>query len=268
LQQLTVRAFTSSPSVLTPSAPSPASPPLSVTRVAAVRGPRRNRLSRDLHDGVGQSLTTLLMEIRVAIDRGFAGRDDLLILEREAENTIKAVRALAYQVRRRSPLANPLEDARQYGERLLAGSSGRLRWTDERTSFRLAHRVATEVAWVVRESITNGVQHGMASTVDVRLSDFQNRIRVTVRDDGHGFETELPRATPEGRGLGLLGNAERMAEVGGIFTVRSRPGEGTMVLLEAPRFLRRRAVEGPNIQAAMPLMMAVGADEVAAIAGI
>lgn len=243
MQTTALRALEASRTVL-PAAMAPAgSVPLTVTGIAAIPGGRRSRLSRDLHDGVGQSLNALLVEIRVAIKRGSATRDDLLILEREAETALGSVRALAYRVRQRSRLADPLAQAQRYAERLLAASGATLRWIDERVTGRLAPLVAKEVAWSIRESVTNAISHGLAGIVEVRLLESEGRLRVTIRDDGMGFEPDALRATPEGRGLGLLGNAERMAEIGGIFTILSRPGEGTVVILEAPRFLRRKAAE-------------------------
>jgi signal transduction histidine kinase len=220
-------------------------------RVAAVSLTSHSRLARELHDGVGQSITALLVEIRVALDRGEAGRDDLLVMEREAANALQAVRWLAYGVRQRA-LSDQLGDARRYGDRLLAATGGVLRWIDERSNPRLAHRVSKQLAWSIRESITNAVRHGDAGLVEVRLSESAGRVRVTVRDDGIGFLPEEAHPTPDGRGLGLLGNAERMAEVGGLFNVRSRPGEGAVVVLEAPRYLRRMIVaRSPALQLAL-----------------
>jgi signal transduction histidine kinase len=219
------------------------STPLTVTGVSAVPRGRRSRLSRDLHDGVGQSLTTLLVEIRVAIERGHATRDDLLILEREAENALASVRAVAYRVRQGADHVDPLGRAQRYAERLVAVPGATLRWIDERVTGRLSPQVAKEVAWSIRESVTNAINHGLAGLVEVRLLESGGRLRVTIRDNGMGFEPDRLHATPEGRGLGLLGNAERMAQIGGTFTIRSRPGEGAVVILEAPRFPRRSGAE-------------------------
>ncbi|HEY9286453.1 MAG TPA: ATP-binding protein [Candidatus Dormibacteraeota bacterium] len=216
-----------------------------VANVPAVRG-RRSRLSRDLHDGVGQAITTLLVEVRVAMERGQATRDDLLIIEQEAENALRSVRALAYSVRQRSLVADPLGQAQRYAERLINASGASLRWIDQRTSRRLSVHVARELAWTIRESITNALDHGLANTIEVRLLEAEGRIRVTIRDNGVGFEPNALQLTPEGQGLGLLGNAERMAQIGGIFSIRSRPGEGTLVILEAPRFLRRNLSSKPS----------------------
>jgi signal transduction histidine kinase len=243
-----VRAHDVSPSVIGTS--SPAAWSVSPRVVAlGVPGGRQSRLARDLHDGVGQSIIGLLVDIRVAIERGYASRDDLLIIERETENALNALRALAYQVRTRSPLVDPFAQARLYAEHLLVASGSTLRWIDDREGRRLSPRVATELACSIREAVTNAIAHGRARLVEVRLAESEGRIRISVRDDGVGFEPESLEPTPEGRGLGLLGTAERMAEVGGIFTLRSRPGEGTVVVLEAPRFPGRRMAVRPSMPA-------------------
>lgn len=234
-----MRARVMSPSVIAAGAIVAGSPSPSVV-VSSVTAGRRNRLARDLHDGVGQSITCLLVDIRLAIERGHASRDDLLLIERQTENVLSALRAVAYQVRRRSTLVDPLGDAQEYAEHLLAASGATLRWIDDRASRELSPRVATELGFCIRESITNAIAHGLARLVEVRLAEAESRIRITVRDDGVGFEPDSLEPTPEGRGLGLLGTAERMAGIGGIFVVRSRPGEGTVIVLDAPRLVARK----------------------------
>jgi signal transduction histidine kinase len=213
-----------------------------VAQLAALVPTSRSRLARELHDTVGQSINALLMEIRVAIDRGQAGLDDLLILEQEAEAALQHVRALAYRVRRRA-MSDPLLEAKRYGERLVALGGAGFRWIDQRTNPQLARKVAGEIASIIRESVTNAVRHAGAALVEVKLTEADGRVRVTIRDDGTGFSPMELKPSADGRGLGLLGNSERMAELGGVFTVRSRPGDGTVVVLEAPRYVRRSAPE-------------------------
>ena len=218
----------------------PGSSSPSVPEIRVAPGSWRGRVSRDLHDGVGQSITSLLVNVRVAIERGHAGRDELLIVEREAEAALNAIRALAYQVRRRSSLAEPLAQARRDAEQFMAAAGSSLRWLDRRPTGQLSPRVASALAGSIRESITNAVRHGRAQLVEVELTESDDRISVTVRDDGVGFVAESLQPTADGRGLGLLGNTERMVAIGGTFTINSRPGEGTVVVLEAPRFPARK----------------------------
>jgi len=200
----------------------------------------RARLARDLHDGVGQSITALLVQIRAALAVGEGTPAVLQILEGEAQEALHSLRRLAYGLRQ-GPSSEPLDDARQYAERLVEPAGITLEWIDERLNPRLPFRVSNPLAWSIRESISNAVTHGGARTIEVRLLDSRQWTRVTIRDNGIGFSPQNIRPTPDGRGLGLAGNAERMAEIGGHFSVRSRPGEGAVVLLRAPRQLHRPA---------------------------
>ena len=217
----------------------------------------RDRFARDLHDGVGESLNTLLIQIRVALARGEASRADLHVLEQAAQSALQSVRVLAYGARRH-PTADALEEARRYAESVLMASGVSLMWIDERAGARLTERLAKHLAWSVRESVTNVARHANARSVEVRLIELEQRVRISIRDDGDGFSPEAVRPTPEGRGLGLLGNRERMAEIGGV-SIRSAPGEGTLVLVEAP-MLRRRPSAALSRSAA-PLRIGLRLDE-------
>jgi two-component system sensor histidine kinase NreB len=216
----------------------PASAPQKRAPLPVVLWTNPSPLARDLHDGVGQSIGALLVQIRVALARGEAGPDDLRVFEEEAQKALSSVRALAYGLRRDSS-PDPLQVTRRYAERILEGTPTRLAWTDNRKVGRLSVKVARQLAWSIRESITNVAHHACASLVEVRLEESGRAVRATIRDDGIGFSPETFQLTADGRGLGLLGNAERMAEIGGICHVISSAGQGTHVVLEAPRSLRR-----------------------------
>jgi signal transduction histidine kinase len=220
-------------------------------------------VARDLHDGVGQSLNSLLVQIRVAMARGEATPDDLRSFEHGAQEALHTVRTFAYSVRLNAA-SEELEAARRFAERIVATSGSTFGWVDLRHNRQLGRKVASQVAWVIRESVTNAVRYARAAGVEVRLEDSNGRVRVTVRDDGAGFSPENLKTTPEGRGLGLMGNAERMAEIGGIFTLRSSPGHGTVVLLEVPRYPRRSAAVRARAKASR--LLQEGATE--AVAGI
>jgi signal transduction histidine kinase len=90
-----------------------------------------------------------------------------------------------------------------------------------------------EIARVLKESVNNIVRHANANAVRIRIQYPEGRIRVTVHDNGVGFSPREVRLTREGRGLGLLGNRERLERLGGTFGVRSSKGGGTLVTAEA-----------------------------------
>jgi signal transduction histidine kinase len=183
----------------------------------------RQRLAREVQDGVGQALSTLLLQVRAAMTEGRAGPDDLQGLEQIACRAVDGARTLAYGIRRLDGSIRTLEEARGYAETMLRSVQCRLSWTEERTELKVAGRVLREITHVVEEAITNVVRQASASLVRVRVEYPDGRIRVTIHDDGAG-------------GLGLPDSSQRLARVGGSFEVRRAPdGGGTLVVVEAGR---------------------------------
>ncbi|TMC32838.1 MAG: hypothetical protein E6J28_14540 [Chloroflexi bacterium] len=194
----------------------------------------RQRLAREVHDGVGQALSTLLVQVRVAMAEGTAGLDDLQLLERAACRAVDGARAVAYGIRHLERGIGALEEARSFAETMLRSVHCRLSWTEERNDLKIASRVLREIAHVIKESITNVVRHAKATSVRVRVEYPDGQIRVTIHDDGIGFSLQEARPTSDGQGL--LGSSERLARVGGTLDVRSAlNGGGTLVLIEARR---------------------------------
>ena len=196
----------------------------------------RQRLARDLHDKVGQSLSALLVQIRCAIAEGKAEPHDLQILEQAARGAVDGAVTLAYGIRNLEHGIGALEEARSYAETMLRSVHCRLSWTEERTDLKIASRVLREIAHVIKEAVTNIVRHAKATSVRIRVEYPDGRIRVTIHDDGIGFSVHEARPSSDGRGLGLVGCFERLSRVGGTFDVRSTPNRGgTLVLIEARR---------------------------------
>ncbi len=81
---------------------------------------------------------------------------------------------------------------------------------------------------IVQEALNNVVRHAQASAAHVRLQWENERINLMVQDDGTGFDAERVR------GLGLLGMEERVHHLGGVFTVDSHPGRGTLLTIQLP----------------------------------
>src|SRR5438094_3420915 len=192
----------------------------------------RQRLAREVHDGVGQALSALLEQIRGAIAAGQASPDALQVLQRAGTRAVDGGRSLAYGIRHLERGIGALEEARSYAETMLRSVHCRLSWTEERNDLKIASRVLREIARVIKESITNIVRLAEATSVRVRVEYPDGRIRVSIHDDGASHHV----AMPSGDGLGLVERSERLARVGGTVDVRSAPnGGGTLVLIEARR---------------------------------
>jgi signal transduction histidine kinase len=90
--------------------------------------------------------------------------------------------------------------------------------------------IAHDILRIVQESLTNVARHAGAASVLVQLETLGDRLRVTVQDDGVGFD---PEQTPEQRGsYGLRGMEERAAHLGGNLVIHSAPGDGTTITLD------------------------------------
>ena len=92
---------------------------------------------------------------------------------------------------------------------------------------------------IVQESLTNCARHAEAKSVVVKLASEEGRYVVCIVDDGKGF---VP--THEGRGIGLIGIEERVAEIKGLFKLSSLPGTGTKLYVSIPLVQRSEGEQG------------------------
>jgi len=199
----------------------------------------RQRIAREVHDEVGQALSGLLVHLRYAVTKGQASPEELQLMERAARSAMDGARALAYGFRNLQRGIGALEGARSFADTLLRAARCNLSWIEERTEVAVPGRTLGEVSRVIKEAVSNVVRHAQANMTRVRVQYPDERIRVTIRDNGVGFIVDDVRPTKDGRGLGLVGSAERLARVGGTFKVTSMPGKGTLVVIEAPRTPKR-----------------------------
>jgi signal transduction histidine kinase len=88
---------------------------------------------------------------------------------------------------------------------------------------------------ITQEALRNAIQHADASEIEVRLTSYPDRLRLTVTDDGQGIagSVEPGRFVAQGH-LGLAGMRERAAMIGGKLEVQTAPDYGTVVVLELP----------------------------------
>ncbi|MBO4275110.1 two-component sensor histidine kinase [Microbispora triticiradicis] len=192
-------------------------------RILATREEERRRLRRDLHDGLGQTLSSMAMTINVArlsLKDSVTAADKLLVDLRSGMDAVAAdIRHLVYGLRPPALDEHGLEGA----IRALAGEgppATLVTVTGDLADLPAAVEVA--VYRIVQEALTNVRRHARAGTahVDVTRSEV---LRVRVGDDGAGVPTTA-RA-----GVGSASMRERAAELGGGCTVTSSPDGGTVV---------------------------------------
>lgn len=190
------------------------------------RDAERLRISRDIHDLTGHSLTALTIELEVALHHTHADPDAAHHhVERArgiAKNMLSNVRLAVGELRARSP---SLESALRG---IVAGSHGADISLSIPSAVQLDTDAATAVLRCVQEAITNVLRHSSASRVEVSLASEGAGYRLTVRDDGEG--TDRIRA-----GNGLNGMRERIGALGGTLDAHSSPGAGFTVTAWLPR---------------------------------
>jgi signal transduction histidine kinase len=197
----------------------------------------RARIAHDLHDGLGQNLTTMLMRLRVLEDSA----DDAASRENVAELQAITTASLA-EIRRvvrdtRPPSLDDLGLCAALEKQLshVTEASGLRTMLDcsSATAVRLPTAVETMLFRVVQEAVTNVVRHAAATELRVVIAVTENEARAEVSDNGIGFDI---RQVMQGRdrSFGLLGMHERARSFGGSVTFESRPGQGTRVTVAAP----------------------------------
>ncbi|MFG1944765.1 ATP-binding protein [Nonomuraea sp. NPDC048826] len=199
-------------------------------RILAAREEERRRLRRDLHDGLGQSLTGMAMVInaaRLSLRRSPDQAERLLADLRTGMDAISGdIRQLVYGLR--PPAIDELGLTGAVEE--LARTPEEPATTVETAGDLAGLPAAVEVAAyrIVQEALTNARKHAAAARVTVRLERDNGLLRVTVADDGSGMPPDV-RA-----GVGLGSMRERAAELGGTCAVRAREGGGTVVTATLP----------------------------------
>lgn len=208
-------------------------------RVLFAQEEERKRISRELHDEVGQILTgvtvrlaTLKREAAVnarGVERRLAGTQRLL------QKTMRIVHGVARELR--PPILDDLG--------LIPALHAFMRQFTKRTRIpitfsaspaveRLNGDKRTVLYRVGQESLTNIAKHAHASRIRVDIRKIEGDAHLEIHDDGRSFPVHRVLTSGKVTRLGLLGMRERVEMVGGVFTVESAPGRGTTVRAQVP----------------------------------
>ncbi|SEH12264.1 two-component system, NarL family, sensor histidine kinase UhpB [Thermoleophilum album] len=190
----------------------------------------RRRIARELHDEIGQGLTTALLLLRRGRETGPDAERERLDEAREIiKDTLHGVRRILAELRPESLEELGLGSALMNLARRVAAASG----IDVRADVpqqlpRLSREVELAVFRTAQEALTNVLRHARAERVWVRLDCDEQMLRLRVEDDGRGFDGETA-------GRGTQGMVERAFAVGGRLRFgRRADGRGTTVELEVP----------------------------------
>jgi signal transduction histidine kinase len=191
----------------------------------------RRKLSRELHDQLGQTSAALVAELahlEREVENG-PRRDRITAARLLAEESVRSIRDVSLLLR-----PSMLDDLG-----LLPAIRWQVREVRRRTQLKvhinaddiaedLSDPVRTCIYRVVQEALNNCVKHSDASAVSVELHQNDTTLSVRVQDDGHGFHPA------NDKGIGLLGMGERVQRLGGVLAIQSQPGQGTILSVSLP----------------------------------
>ncbi len=197
----------------------------------------RNRLAREIHDTLAQGLTATALQLESAdalLDAGSDAEQARGPLRRAlslTQSNLEEARRSVLDLRAAPLEGRPLSEAlKALVERWEAETCLGARYAAVNGSRPLPPRVEAALYRICQEALTNVARHAEAGRVEVRLVATPQEVRLSVEDDGRGFDA----SSVPGDRHGLVGMRERAQMLGGALEVRSTPGEGTRVEASVP----------------------------------
>ena len=210
---------------------------LLLAKVISAQEDERKRVARELHDETGQTLTSMLVSLKVAEDSTDpATRKRITELRALTSQALERVHEMATELR-----PSILDDiglvaavkryTEEYSKNIGIPVDSHISGFGDQ---RLSPEIEITVYRIIQEALTNIVKHAEAFRVSVIMSLAYSTLTAIIEDDGKGFDIKGPMKSGNGKSLGLFGMNERAYLVGGNLTIESNPGSGTSVFLEIP----------------------------------
>jgi signal transduction histidine kinase len=209
-------------------------------RTRSIEG-ERSRVSRDIHDGILQTLLSVDIQLDV-LRRGVVAAPEqtaaeLEILQKTVRNETEELRRMVTDMRPlRVESADLVDLMRGFAERFRNESGPALDLLTDAAALQVPDRICRELFQIYREALHNVKKHARATHVVVKLWQDDSQVVLVIDDNGEGFSfagrftgDELDRLR-----LGPISIKERTRSVGGVLTVESTPGHGARLTVEIP----------------------------------
>lgn len=197
----------------------------------------RKRLSREIHDGPAQMMANVMLRSDL-IERVYNehGGEEALVeirsLKKMVRNALYEVRRIIYDLR---PMA--LDDLgivptlRKYLQTIEEyHNSTKINFRNIGEERRLPSQHEVALFRLVQESVQNALKHAECSEISVKLEIKNGRVAAVIKDNGKGFDKNEIKAAS----FGLIGMKERVELVGGQLSIDSKPGAGTIIIIQIP----------------------------------
>lgn len=198
-------------------------------RVVSIQEEERGRIARDIHDGIGQALSAVQIELRLAGTRPDDAQAHVNRASELCEATIADLRRVVHDLRPVDLGATTLGDALRAVTERFERASGIETSFSAPAGLCVPEKAAPCLLRVLQEALNNVRRHAGAREVGVVLESADGWVSMSVTDDGRGFD-----AAAKTGGAGLRGIRERCAFLGGGAAIESKPGAGARVSVRLP----------------------------------
>lgn len=198
----------------------------------------RKRVSRELHDGIGQSLYSIIVKLNVTYQRisSVEDRKNLAEVLEIVENTMGEIRRISHSLR---PAI--LDDLglipalRSYLENFMKTYQIRVNINFSGKDDRLCPEIETHLYRICQEALTNIAKHAHAQIVNFSLLIKKDYVLLMIQDDGIGFSVKNIKNDPNKKGVGLFSMKERVDILKGQFDIFTEKGKGTKIIVQIPK---------------------------------
>ena len=192
----------------------------------------RERIAQDLHDEIGSSLGSIALIAQDILAEGAQSgqaREDLIEIKEIADETVDAMRDITRLMQSERYGTDDLPTLlRETADRMLRGIPHTLDLDDHAQTRRLSVDRQRDLMLMFKEALHNITRHAAATEVHITLKQTHNDLILTIRDNGHGFDT-----TAKSTGMGLTNLHRRAAKHQGSTDIASSP-QGTILTLTLP----------------------------------
>jgi signal transduction histidine kinase len=198
----------------------------------------RHRIARELHDGIGQNLSLIRLNLSKLSDKLSTTEEakNISNIIESLEITIQELKELSYRLKPKileemglGPALFALVDkiSKDFSIEGSIDISGK--------EIRLDYKIETYLYRVVQESINNIIKHSRATEFNIQLIIIDNIIRMIITDNGRGIDLDkLNKKEASKRGMGILNIQERIKSYNGNLKIDSSPNKGTILIIEIP----------------------------------
>ena len=208
-------------------------------RIIEAQESERKRIAFELHDSIAQLLSSIKFRLRDALEKSaspYGNRDMMIEIDSLLEKTIQEIRRVSQNLR-----PSVLDDlglpsaVRSMCEEFTQRTAIQVELFIPETLNRFTPEVELALFRIIQETLTNVEKHSGATSLSVIFEQYNSSFRVSVRDNGKGFNPDLLREKPyKMRGIGLESIRERAASVGASVDIASSVGTGAEIIIRIP----------------------------------